>query len=1672
MTRGATGWRQARRLSLAAAFAAGMLLPASGARAIEALEGRVQLHGYTEMQVRALDDKFSQELDLSQWYNVLNLELEFDIAPDGFGPIDVMSAYVRAEGRYDAIYSQGFYMFPSVNTFGDNSQNLPRRLRDGESKQRGGVIPATDRFGDYKKALQPDRDPATLAPPIMNIPTSSPACQTPGDPNCPVFLGINAVPGVLLPDGLNVAAGGPNEVTRNGRESANGVGRGFPGFDFFFAQAGPDNLLGNADDPARYVFDHVRNFAFTFKQIRGPVGADTQVMGPWLPKNFVVANALNTDRGNPFRGRVAPAPPLRIDLGGFNPDQFGAARPSAIRYNQADLLLNPAALLSTIPAPAPGEQTFATIDLLDPIMQRILLAPGQVPGLPFDVNSVYLDLRGWPTQGGASSVRALLSSTYPGRFTPNPLSATGLSASPDLSDDFGGDFMGGVVPCADPTADTAVPIRAGTAPANPIAQCIESSSTGGGPGPGSTGQIGGTPGNPPNVDPGDPKGSYTAPGLAKMTGGKGERPFRPAPDLPSLGQRLIARTDTNTLVDIGTVQSLNRNHQQAQGLYLPSKGTVRQLKSGHLDSLQLNYDQVDRSWNRGQSQQNNKELKEAYVDVEVLDSRLWMRLGLQNIVWGKTELFRTTDQFNPQDLALSSLPSLEESRIALWSARFVYSLYDVGPLEDVRLEFATNLDQYQPSDLGACGEPYTPDLVCSLYAGVFAHSMLGVGVVGIDRPESPWKDFSDLEFGGRVEWRWDRFSFALTDFWGFSDFPNAQATYFYDRTVDTQTGRPLVGVLPGEQPGKCGLAAGERAIDNMNTTTGSPYNATGTPINLAYNSSFASHPFSVTPGAPQFDPLAPGFSVLKRGGVGTDPDCLRPGGAPGGTDAFAFDQSTLADTNALQNHHANQQIFAWICSGTVGIAAALDAGSCAWTIFSSDAVLQRQLLPVSFVESLTALMAGEQTGSGGPNQFMGLIANNIKGATIGSQLIPMPLASLNQLYNNPNNPFDRNLDGDNTDTANCDDPTDTSNCDLGGFDGFDGRVQITGRLPVGISPQISNFVTLDRGLTNEQRALLGCGPFYAERCDSSLAYRNTTRTTYFGNYGGLDFMNMEASALVQSWPGIEGTKVGDTTTSTAIQPGTVGWAPVDDNGNFNNGIGGPICTRFVMNEHREIKLPGCRGVKTLEVVTNGGGNPEVQISFEPGYLPSIDGCVIGTQVRWTGHPTVNVVPAPGQQWSPQLQAELALCNGAITKKVVPNRVFVRDANGNVVLNAFGQPTTAPNPACTGTAIGTGVDAQGLRVCNAQSVTLQDLPLFHPTAGCVASDGHYDAFGPDDCRYWMYRNLVNEFFTTGTAQLFQNELAAFSWNFLMFLTLTSCNIASFDLNGNDHRLTTTGGPRDLGPANNAPGSTGDPQCFDPRAPYTAGRCSISSPEYCTNVKGFLTAAGVTRNTALAGGNSRFGRRTFIWHSGGELTLQYQQRNVLGFSSDFAEDHTKTNWGVEFTWIPDVPFTDNDAWVGQSHSDTVNLTVSVDRPTFINFLNPNRTFFFNSQWFFNYITNYHNGYTFDGPFNVLFTFAMFTGYFQDRVQPQFVTVYDFRSQSGALLPSFQYRFTESFSVTVGTMFFFGRTELKDMPVREYAPAANRSGPNAYENGVDNLLSLIRTHDEAFMRLRWTF
>ena len=260
-------------------------------------------------------------------------------------------------------------------------------------------------------------------------------------------------------------------------------------------------------------------------------------------------------------------------------------------------------------------------------------------------------------------------------------------------------------------------------------------------------------------------------------------------------------------------------------------------------------------------------------------------------------------------------------------------------------------------------------------------------------------------------------------------------------------------------------------------------------------------------------------------------------------------------------------------------------------------------------------------------------------------------------------------------------------------------------------------------------------------------------------------------------------------------------------------------------------------------------------------------------------------------------------------------------------------------------------------------------------------------------------------------------------------------------------------------------------FAPNEPFRKNACSYAAPHFCGNVGGYNSLVGARRNSIRAGGNGQYGRRDFIWHGGGDMLLRYDKRNVLGFSMDFAEDFTKSNWGFEFTWMNGLPMTNNDRFEATSKADFYNLTVSVDRPTFINFLNQNRTFFINSQWFFQYVHGYENGFTSNGPFNVLATLTVTTGYFQDRLLPGVTFVYDVRSNSGAALPSVTYRFTENFSASVGLAGFMGRYQGKTPPLYENA-LVNRVGRGAYTSWVENGLSPVRERDELWLRIRYTF
>ena len=127
------GASAARGVVGAFALVLGGALATSPATAVEALDGRVQVHGYYEAQIRSIvrDFDFSDDWDLTQWWNILSIELEANVAPDGFGPFDVISVFGRIEVRYDCVWTGACSMFDSANAYRfSNAGKLPKRLSD------------------------------------------------------------------------------------------------------------------------------------------------------------------------------------------------------------------------------------------------------------------------------------------------------------------------------------------------------------------------------------------------------------------------------------------------------------------------------------------------------------------------------------------------------------------------------------------------------------------------------------------------------------------------------------------------------------------------------------------------------------------------------------------------------------------------------------------------------------------------------------------------------------------------------------------------------------------------------------------------------------------------------------------------------------------------------------------------------------------------------------------------------------------------------------------------------------------------------------------------------------------------------------------------------------------------------------------------------------------------------------------------------------------------------------------------------------------------------------------------------------------------------------------------------------------------------------------------------
>jgi hypothetical protein len=981
-----------RRRSLLVGALALASLFAPTASAFEFFDQRLQIHGFAEVQLRAIARDFDQSdgIDLTQWYNVLNVEVDYAFVRDGWGPFLFLSAFARLEVRYDCVWSRACGLARSADAYGDRANKLPRRLSDRRPASGFTLDDGTAVGEEFVGAARVEAHTGALLLPDHRA------------------GGLNTSSLGALQEGANLVTIGASDVDGDGNPDP-----GTPSNPTPLARS----LFGRFDD-------------FRFAQIDGPRYFDGRggfLVGPYLPKNFVRSIGYWRDIPNPFND---------VD---FNP----------------------------------VTQSFGTDN--------------------------------------------------------------GLGFRP-----------------------------------------------------------------PPRFDVGDP----TAPA------------------------------------------------GQAQGAYVPSAGLRRILGNISTNDADQNFRQAELAWNRGASQQDEKELKELYLDFELLDGALWGRIGKQTIVWGKTELF-------------------------------------------------FNYDQFEPNDLGDCGEPYTPDPVCNLKAqGLYTHGVTALGLAGEERPDNPWESTRGIEGGARVEFRWKRFSFAITDFYGYDDSSTTIKYAVFERNVDPDTGRPR--------------AFGERG---------------------------------------------PCVS-------GAEPACLQPG--------------NTGPNNALDFQPANYQLFTAICASTVGILESsllANTENCLGTLFNA--------LPI------------------GPTFFSALLASNL-------------------------------------------------------------NVNVGDTGPAG---------TLSGTLSDEQQALLGCGAFFGTNCNSQ----------------GIDLLNAEASVLFQSWLSFDGVP----------DPGEI--------------------------------VPGATAY-----------TPAVQMAYltdprfpKPGTV-EFDGGPVGTRlVSSIDAQLYTVLPGARRQFLP---------GGAVN----PNWEPLEDG-----------------------------DATG---------------LMHPLS---------------------------------PMQQFNSELAALSWNFLNAMVISSTPAAD---------------------------------------------CSITAPLGCNLVSGFMGQINV-QSPLISSRDPRFGRRDFVWHGAAPTYVTYDKNNILGFSADFAEDRTATSWNLEFTWVNDRRMPDAEVFEGPRTVDQYNLTISVDRPTFVRFLNRSRAFFVNMQAFVGYIDGYRSSMPDPGPYTARNTLTIATGYFQDRLNPAVTFVYDWKTNSGAVLTSVAYRFSDEFSVALGVSGFFGRFKRNQMSVSP-SSLTNRVGANRFNAWTTPGLSVVQNRDEISLRIRYSF
>jgi hypothetical protein len=241
--------------------------------------------------------------------------------------------------------------------------------------------------------------------------------------------------------------------------------------------------------------------------------------------------------------------------------------------------------------------------------------------------------------------------------------------------------------------------------------------------------------------------------------------------------------------------------------------TSNQLKApefnGRLDFIREFYAQ--KTWNLDNGQQFN------------------VKVGKQQVVWGRSDLFRVLDVINPMDFSRNSIyDEFEDIRIPMWILQTNYRMGASDSLSERNLQVVWNFDQFRPNNLGQCGTSnavldascffraqkslwdyggtignLAPAAALGLFPGPSASPIGGVAVTlpnhfaGIRNVELPdWK-FKNTQIGTRFEGvsKDGTIAFSLNALAGRSQMPSLHA--FRPAALAFDLVYPRISVLGG-----------------------------------------------------------------------------------------------------------------------------------------------------------------------------------------------------------------------------------------------------------------------------------------------------------------------------------------------------------------------------------------------------------------------------------------------------------------------------------------------------------------------------------------------------------------------------------------------------------------------------------------------------------------------------------------------------------------------------------------------------------------------------------------------------------------------------------------------------------------------------------------------------------